>query len=359
MEVTDEMLSPYCRQLKEDLGLKEPSIAKLVPNLRDKTRYNLHYRNLKLYLDLGMKLTKVHRILSFQQSPWLKEYIDFKTEKRKHAANDFEKDFFKLMNNSVFGKTMENLRNRVNVELVTTERRLLKLTKAPSFDHFRIFTPDIAAVNLKKRTFYLNRPIYAGFAILELSKVLMFDFYYNYIKKKYGSRAKLLFTDTDSLCLEVKTEDIYEDMAADASLFDFSKYPREHPLYSTENKKIIGKFKDESHGLVVQEFVGLRPKMYSLYFTEKNQIVEKKVTKRTAKNVTKHQIRHECYKQCLFNQEQQMALMKQLRSFQHNIFSINLNKIGLSPYDNKRYILGNGCDSVASHYSIALLNKRL
>ena len=208
---------------------------------------------------------------------------------------------------------MENLRNRVNVELVTTERRLLKLTKAPSFDHFRIFTPDIAAVNLKKTTLYLNRPIFAGFAILELSKVLMFDFYYNYIKKNYGSRAKLLFTDTDSLRLEVKTENIYEDMAADASLFNFPNTQESAPFTALRIKKIIGKFKDETHGLPIQEFVGLRPKMYSLYLTEKNQIVEKKVAKGIAKNVTKHQIRHECYKQCLFHQEQQMASVKQLR----------------------------------------------
>ena len=130
LKVTDDMLSPYCQRLKEDLGLKEPSIGKLIPNLNNKTRYILHYKNLKLYLDLGMKLTKVHRVLTFQQSPWLKEYIDFNTEKRKQAANDFEKDFFKLLNNAVFGKTMENLRNRVNIELVTTEKRLRKLTKA-------------------------------------------------------------------------------------------------------------------------------------------------------------------------------------------------------------------------------------
>ena len=242
LKVTDDMLSPYCQQLKEDLGLKEPSIGKLIPNLHNKTRYILYFKNLKLCLDLGMKLTKIHRVLTFQQSPWLKEYIDFNTEKRKQAANDFEKDFFKLLNNAGFGKTMENLRNRVNIELVTTEKRLRKLTKAPSFDHFRIFTPEIAGVNLKKTTLYLNRPMYAGFTILELSKVLMFDFYYNHIEVEYGSLSKLLFSDTDSLCLEVKTEDIYQDMASDAQLFDFSEYATDHFLYNTENKKFIGKF---------------------------------------------------------------------------------------------------------------------
>ena len=302
LKVTDDMLSPYCQQLKEDLALKEPSIGKLIPNLHNKTRYILHYKNLKLYLDLGMKLTKVHRVLTFQQSPWLKEYIDFNTEKRKQAANDFEKDFFKLLNNAVFGKTMENLHNRVNIELVTTEKRLRKLTKAPSFDHFRIFTPEIAGVNLKKTTLYLNRPIYAGFTILELSKVLMFDFYYNHIKAKYGSLAKLLFSDTVSLCLEVKTEDIYVDMTRDAQLFDFSEYATDHLLYSTENKKVIGKFKDKTHGIPIKEFVGLRPKMYSLLYSENNKTTEKKVAKGIAKHVTKQKIRHEHYKQCLFHQ---------------------------------------------------------
>ena len=284
--------------------------------------------------------------MTFQQSPWLKEYIDFNTEKRKQAANDFEKDFFKLLNDAVFAKTMENLRNRVGIELVTTGKRLRKLTKAPSFDHFRIFTPEIVGVNLKKTTLYLNCPIYAGFTILELSKVLMFDFYYNHIKAKYGSLAKLLFSDTDSLCLEIKTEDIYADMASDAQLFDFSEYTTDHFLYNIENKKVIGKFKDETHGIPIEEFVGLRPKMYSLLYCENNKTVEKKVAKGIAKHVTKQKIRHEHYKQCLFHQEQQMASMKQLRSFQHNIFSVKLNKIGLSPIKNKRYILGNDCDTL-------------
>ena len=144
---------------------------------------------------------------------------------------------------------MENLRNRVSIELVTTEKRLRKLTKAPSFHHFRIFTPEIVVVNLKKTTLYLNRPIYAGFTILELPKVLMSDFYYNHIKAKYGFLAKLLFSDTDSLCLEVKTEDIYADMATDAQLFDSSEYATDHFLYNIENKKVIGKFKEMAYRL--------------------------------------------------------------------------------------------------------------
>jgi hypothetical protein len=156
-----------------------------------------------------MELTEIHRVLMFQQSPWLKAYIDFNTERKKHAAKDFEKDFCKLMNNAVFGKTMENLRKRANVKLVNDKTKLTKLTARPSFDSFRISSEDVAAVNMKKTKLYLNRPIYVGFTILDLSNVLMYQFHYEYMKQKYGANAKLLFTDTDSLCYEVKTRDIY------------------------------------------------------------------------------------------------------------------------------------------------------
>ena len=174
MKICPEMLSPYCKQLSEDLKLGSVAVPKLVLNLNDKTKYIVHYRNLKLYLRLGMELTEIHRVLVFQQSPWLKAYIDFNTERRKHAMNDFEKDFYKLMNNAVFGKTMENLRKRVNVKLVNDKTKLTNLTARPLFDSFRIFSEDLAAVNMKKTKLYLNRPIYVGFTILDLSNVLMY-----------------------------------------------------------------------------------------------------------------------------------------------------------------------------------------
>ncbi|KAK3733350.1 hypothetical protein QZH41_003614 [Actinostola sp. cb2023] len=278
-KVTQDMLSPYCQQLNEELNLGGAPVAKLVPNLNDKQHYILHYRNLKQYLSLGMKLTKVHRVLGFDQSPWLKSYIDFNTEKRKHATNDFEKDFFKLMNNSVFGKTMENLRKRVSVKLINTPKQLKKLTANPLFDYFRIFDENLVGVDMKKPSLYLNRPIYVGFCILDISKILMYDFHYNVIKQKYGNNATLLFTDTDSLCYNIKTEDIYEDMYEDLDLYDTSEYPRDHVLHSTVNKKVLGKMKDETHGLPIEEFVGLRPKMYSLLYHEEGREVEKKTAK--------------------------------------------------------------------------------
>ncbi len=333
------------------MNIRGGAVPKLVPNLQDKINYVVHYRNLKQYLTLGMKVTKIHRALVFQQCPWLKSYIDFNTEKRKHAANDFEKDFYKLMNNSVFGKTMENLRKRGNVKLVNDKVKLSKLIASPSFYAFRIFSEDLAAVNMKKTKFYLNRPIYVGFTILDLSKVLMHQFHYEHMKPKYDCHAKLLFTDTESVCYEIKTNDVYQDMLQDIDLFDTSEYAQDHPLYSLTNTKVLGKMKDETHGIPIQEFVGLRPKMYSILYTENDKPVEKKTAKGIKKFVTKRKFRQASYKECLLEKKQTIASMNQIRSESHEIYSIKLNKIGLSPYDDKRYILNDGMNTLAYGHS--------
>ena len=209
--VNKDMLSGYCKKIAAKYNISTGLVSKLVPTLKNKEKYVLHYRNLQLYTDLGLKVTKVHQILEFNQSPWLKQYIDFNTEKRKNAKNAFEKDFFKLMVNSVFGKTMENLRKRVDVRLVTNEKKLLKLASKPTYVSSKIFNENLVAVHKIKETLTLNRPAYVGMCILDLSKTLMYDFHYNYIKKKYGDKARLLFTDTDSLTYEIEAEDVYKD----------------------------------------------------------------------------------------------------------------------------------------------------
>ena len=241
-------------------------VEKLIPNLNDKTKYVIHHETLKLYLSLGLKLTKIHRGITFEESAWLKPYIDLNTDLRAKATNDFEKDFFKLMNNSVFGKTMENIRNRVDIRLVTRESQAKKLTCKPNYQHHTIFSKNLAAVHMKKVKLYFNKPVYLGMSILDLSKTLMYDFHYNYIKPKYDDRAKLLFTDTDSLAYEIETEDFYRDISSDvSSKFDTSNYPKNHPsgILTGVNKKVIGMFKDEAAGKQIAEFVGLRAKLYS------------------------------------------------------------------------------------------------
>ena len=165
------------------------------------------------------------------------------------------------MNNSVFGKTMENLRKRVDVKLVTDEKKLMKLTSKPTFMTSKIFNEKLVAVHKIKETLTLNRPAYVRMCILDLSKTLMYDFQYNYIKKKYNDKAKLLFTDTNSLTYEIETEDVYKDFWSDKDKFDNSGYPENSPYFDKSNKKLIGKFKAEVSGIPFNEFIGLRSKM--------------------------------------------------------------------------------------------------
>ena len=242
-------------------------VEKLVPNLNDKSNYVIHHETLKLYLSLGLKITKIHKGMTFNESPWLAEYIEMNTALRTKATSNFEKDFFKLANNSVFGKTMENVRNRVDIRLVNDSEKLLKLASKPNFQSCTIFSEDLVAIQMKRTELVLNKPIYLGMSILDISKNLMYNFHYSYIKPKFGGRSQLLFTDTDSLCYEIETEDVYEDISSDVSKwFDTSNYPKNHvdrdgnksAIPVGVNKKIPGLFKDECGGKQMTEAVLLR-----------------------------------------------------------------------------------------------------
>ena len=209
LAVSNDMLSTYCKSIADKYSIKVGDIKKLIPNLGNKTKYVLYYRNLQMYLSLGIKLTKIHRVLKFKQSGWMKKDIDFNTEKRKIAANDFDKDFFKLMINSVYGKTIENLRKKINVRLVNNAKNFLKYTSRPTYVTHKLFDKDYAAIHENKPVLVLNKPIYIGFTVLDVSKWNMYDFHYNFIKKNFN--AELLFTDTDSLVYEIKSENVYEE----------------------------------------------------------------------------------------------------------------------------------------------------
>ena len=352
MVVKKEWMSEYQHELL-DVGVASSEVEKLVPNLYNKNRYVLHYRNLQLYLSLGMRLTKVHRALRFQQSRWMEPYIRLNTELRKKATSGFEKDLFKLMNNSVFGKTMENLRKRVDVKLVRAyeDDRLRRLIASPSYARANIFDDDLVAIQMHKNRLTLNRPVYVGMSVLDLSKHLMYDFYYNQLKKQYGEHCQLLYTDTHSLLLEIQTEDVYKDMGASAGLYDTSDYPKDHPQYSEENKKVVGKMKDECAGRLIAEYVGLRPKMYSILEADGRNIKKAKGVK---KSVVRKNIYHGQYREALLDKKTYRHGMDVLRSEHHIIFGQHLNKISLSPFDSKRWIAEDGVETLAyGHEGIA------
>ena len=203
----------------------------------------------------------------------MEPYIRMNTEFRKKAKNDFEKDFYKLMNSSVFGKTMENLWKRVDIKIVRSDetKKIKKLVASPLYARYVIFSNNMAGIEIRKTNLLLNKPVYTGMTILDNSKILMYDYYYNVLKKEYGSKPELLYTDIDSLLLEIETEDYYKDMERRKHLYDTSDYPKEHPLHSNTNKNVFGKMKDECAGTPIAECVCLRPKMYStLKVDEKN-----------------------------------------------------------------------------------------
>ena len=283
-------------------------VEKLIGSLKPRKNYVVHYRNLKMYLEMGLTLSAVHRGISFQESPWMGGggYIMKNTELRKKAANSFEKDFFKLKNNTVFGKTRENIRKRQNIILVDDRKKASQLSTKPNFDRSTIFDRKPIAVHMKKTEVYFNKPIYVGQAILDLSKTLMFDFHYDYIRDKYKDKAELLFTDTDSLLYLIHTYDFYEDISEDITRkFDTSDYPESHPsgILTAVNKKVIGMFKDEVAGRQITHFVGLRPKLYSFKvesLKETRKANEVRKCKGIKKNVVKKEITFDDYTKCFW-----------------------------------------------------------
>ena len=228
---------------------------KLVCNLNDKKNYVAHINVLKQALDHGLKLRKVHRIIEFEQESWLKEYIDVNTELRKKATNDFEKYFFKLMNNAVFRKTMENVRKHRDIKLVKSDKKRNKLVSETNFHTMKLIDNNLAIIEMRKVKVKMNKPIYLGLSILDTSKITMYEFWYDYVKIKYEDKARLCYMDTDSFVVNIKTKDFYKDISQDVNKrFDTSNYTFDRPLPTGINKKVIGLMKDELGGDIITEF---------------------------------------------------------------------------------------------------------
>ena len=374
--MTDEMLEEKVKRYK--------STEKLILDLEPKTKYILHYRTLQLYLKLGMKITRVHRVLCFKQKPWLESYIKKNTEMRQKAANDFEKDFYKLMNNAFFGKTMENVRKRRHIDIIATPEKLKKLVAQPTFKSITSFNEEISAVERLKAKVMMNKPIYIGLCVLDLSKWLMYDFYYHTLKEIFPAateQVRLLFTDTDSLCVSIEgCDDVYmrirdqqinyeNDTVEASTFFDFSGYSSAHPIFEglhddtitaikKSNKKVPGKMKDELDGNILLEFIGLRAKAYAfkklISYPKtgddggeiEGDIIEVKKLKGIQKCVVKMSIHFEHYKSCLFDKVTHFATTTSLRSCMHQLKTLRVRKVAMTPYDDKRYLSDDGITSL-------------
>ena len=320
----------------------------LVCNLINKKKYVAHINTLKQALNHGLKLKKIHRFIEFNQEAWLKPYIDMNTELRKLAKNDFENDLFKLMNNSVFGKAVENIRNHRDIKLVRTDRKRSKLVVEPNYHTINLISEDLSIIKMKKTKVKMNKPIYLGFSILEISKILMYEFWYDYMKPKHNDNVRLCYMDTDSFVMHIKTNDFHKDIGSDVeNRFDTSNYEVNRSLPTGKNKKIIGLMKDELGGKIITEFVTLRPKTYS-FLTDDGK--EDKKAKGTKKCVIKKMIKFNDYKKCLLNDEVMLQPQQRFISKKHDVYTENINKIALSNNDDKRIVLSNKTTSYPYGY---------
>ena len=329
--------------------MKVNGVEKLISSLYDKRKYIVHIRALTQAIDHGLLLKKIHRCIRFRQSPWMKEYIDFNTRLRTAARNDFEKDFYKLMNNSVFGKTMENIRRHRNIKLVNSKEEYLKTVMKPNFKSGTLLGDVLMACEMGNVKVVMNKPVYLGQAILDLSKLIMYEIHYDYMLPKYRENIKLCYMDTDSFVYDIKTEDFYKDIAGDIeSRFDTSGYVDNRPLPVGKNKKVIGLMKDELGGEVMKEFVSLRPKMYSYRVGN----TEPKKCKGIRKCVVKKTITFDDYNNCLFEGRNKYKSQLLFRSDKHDVKTLEVNKLALNSQDDKRITIDGIASYAMGHYKI-------
>jgi hypothetical protein len=339
LKIKDKHLSEFQKKLLSSMkqhGISRISTKKLILSLHDKKKYVTHYQNLKLYLNLGLKLRKVHRVLEFYQSNWLEKYIMLNTRLRENSTDKFEQDLFKLLNNAIFGKSCENVRKHVNIKLALNEFQAKNLVKRSFYEEFRIIDEDLAVFKMKKQSVLLNKPVVIGFSVLELSKLHMYHMHYNIFKKFYSDKLSLVYIDTDSFIYEIETDDIYEDFQEHFNEYlDTSNYPKQHFLYSEINKKKLGLMKDETAGQPILEFIGLKPKLYSIKFNNKNSISK---CKGIQKAVVDKYITHQHFKKTLKGDRVFYSETRSIKSKNFNLRTIKQNKLTLSCFDDKRFI---------------------
>ncbi len=217
--ITESDLSPVMKEYMKENEIKFSPVRNLVGVMRAE-KILLTTPLLQFYMKHGLKLKKIHRVLSFKQSPWMQSYIDFNTKQRTLATSTEDKNLFKLANNAVFGRCCLNLRKQINVKLSMCEKQSKRYVARPTYESHTQINDELVLIKLRKSVIHWDKPTYVGFCILELSKIHMYEMHYDVILPKYGDNAKLLFTDTDSLCYELRTNDYYDDILDNKHIFD-------------------------------------------------------------------------------------------------------------------------------------------
>ena len=339
-----------CYGLKHTLN-KE----KLLTTFEKRWSYILLYRNLKLYLRLGMQVEEMQASLFFRQKPVMRDYVQFNSLQRSHATNDFDVDFYKLLSNSLFGKTIENPEKRTKVKLCRTSHELKRNVGKATFKRSKIIDENLVGVEMCYSTLKLNKLYYIGVAILELAKCHFYEFHYEVMKPVFRDDIRLLYTDTDLLLYEIHgCDDPYTIIfAADCqSFFDFSNFPQSHPLYDVSRKCVPGAFKDKCNCNYISEFVCLQSKMYSLHFSNgsSDHCSESKVAKGVKASVIHTSLMFADYVECMKDDPVMEHPFKTIRSVSHRVHTYEQSKVSLSAFDDKRYLLDNVHSLPYSHY---------
>ena len=290
-----------------------------------------------------MIVDKIHEIILFKQSKWSEKYIDFHVKKRALATNEFQIKFHKDMPNSFYGKFLENLRNRIKVEFIKKDdnEKIVKQQSKLTFNGIHKSYENYDSYTFKQNEITMDKPLYLGFSVLELSKLHMYETYYDILQPYFGQEnLQLHYMDTDSFVLSVNTKNIIHDLHNLKNYFDFSNLNKEHELFSNVNKKVLGKFKIETpKNIFIDEFIALRSKAYSFKCNNNNE--DKNKLKGICKSQTKN-IKFEEYKNCLFGNEYKKECDNfVIRALNHEIYMQKVTKNSLSAFDEKRKYINN------------------
>ena len=339
-KINPDKFSDYMKEIKPDTYIQT---KKLICDWSDKKNYLVHYRMLKFYLRHGMIVDKVHNIISFKQSKWLEKYMNINTQKRSRAKNDFEKDFYKLLNVAFYGKTKENVRNRLKIKFIKKDnyKKIIEYQSKLSFNGIHKSYENCDSYTIKQNEVLMDKPIYLGFIVLELSKLYMYETYYDKLQPYFGQEnIQLHYMDCDSFVLSIETENIINDLKNLEDLFDFSNLDENHELFSNKNKKFVGKFKIETpKNIWIDEFIALRSKMYVFKCEDREE--DKSKLKGISKSQSKN-IKFEEYKICLEGEELENECVNYiLKSSNHDMYMQGIKKTALSIFDDKRCYINN------------------
>ena len=343
---------------KYQLPIKDGA-PKLLLTLEDKKHYILHYRVLQFYLSQGMIMKKIHKVLAFNQAYWMRDFVLKNAQKRKEAVSNFDQDLYKLTINSLYGKCLQSNKNKIDFRLITEREKFLKLSSKSTYKSFQIINEGLVGVEMKQAQVELSHVLYTGTAILDLSKLHLYKFHYEYMLPLYSKDLTVCMSDTDSLLYKIeRTKDQcpYDDIQRNLHYFDTSNYSLQDPGYSVENMKKLGCLKEEGKGRLTPftYFCGLQSKVYTL---EHQQSKDTKKGKGIKKSILKTFSTEDYENTLLHLPPVKRHTFQAIRSFRNQMYTVEGEKMSLSAFDDKFYILRNGIATLPyGHYRIRSCN---